>query len=115
MSPANILLVEDTEVNLVIATQPLEELGHHVEIANNGAEAVEKVSQAIYDLILMDCFMPVMDGYEATRRIRDFETHNNREPEPIIALTADVSTEIKTKCESAGMDDFLESYMKQTS
>lgn len=67
-------------------------------------QAVEKEG---YDLILMDCFMPVMDGYEATRLIRERESTLSLKPVPIVALTADVSKENREKCEAIGMVDFL--------
>ena len=107
MPASTILLVEDTEVNVMIATQLLEELGHTVDVSVNGEEAVKKVAENEYDLILMDCFMPVMDGYEATRLIRQYEKKHSKTSVPVIALTADVSVENREKCQSVGMDDFI--------
>ena len=109
MMPSTIMLVEDTEVNRLIATEILEGLGHKVLVAENGQEAVDTYQneQAQIDLILMDCSMPVMDGYEASRQIRAIEAQGELHMTPIIALTADVTKENQQKCQSAGMNDFM--------
>lgn len=104
---AKILLVEDTEVNRIIAEEVLTGMGHQVSMAENGQEALTCFEKEKFDLILMDCFMPVMDGFEATAKIRQYETVNNLKPVPIIALTADVTKENQGKCLRAGMNDFL--------
>jgi signal transduction histidine kinase/ActR/RegA family two-component response regulator len=100
-----ILLAEDNLVNEKVACRTLEKLGYEVGIARNGAEAVIAWETGAYDLILMDCQMPVLDGYEATREIR------RREPAgchiPIVALTAHAMKDDDRKCHAAGMDDFL--------
>ena len=106
-SVSKILVVEDTLVNQIIARSILEAAGHKVTIKNDGAEAVTATKKETFDLILMDCFMPVMDGYEATRLIRKFETDNNKYITPIIAVTADASEDNKQKCTDAGMDDLV--------
>ena len=100
-----ILLVEDNLVNQKVAVLMLERLGCRVDIANNGVEAVQAASANSYDLVLMDCQMPEMDGFEATRRIR-------QQPEsgkhlPIVALTANAFEEDRKQAMAAGMDDFV--------
>lgn len=103
---ARILLVEDTDINLEIATAILEDSGFEVEAAVNGKQASEKFLLSEFDIVLMDCLMPVMDGYEATRQIRKSDTHNAKSI-PILALTASALQETKDKCLTAGMNDFL--------
>ncbi|MFV3405037.1 MULTISPECIES: hybrid sensor histidine kinase/response regulator [Pseudomonas] len=101
---ARILLVEDNPVNQLVAKGMLSKLGCQVEVAAQGAEALDCLEQAAFDLVLMDCNMPVMDGYEASRRIRQ----SGRWPElPIIALTANAMPEERERCRAAGMDDYL--------
>ena len=98
-----ILLVEDVEFNVMVAQRMLKNWNAEVDLAENGAIAVEKVKQGSYDLILMDIQMPVMDGYTATRNIRTFNTNV-----PIIALTASViTTDIEAKAIQIGMDGCL--------
>ena len=106
-SVSKILIVEDTLVNQIIARAILEGVGHRVTMANDGAEAVTIAKNESFDLILMDCFMPVMDGYEATRQIREFETDNNQPLTPIIAVTADASEDNIQKCTDSGMNDLV--------
>jgi hydrogenase maturation protease len=103
-SGGRILLVEDNEVNQEIAVALLEDEDVVVEIANHGREAVDMVAKRDYDLILMDMQMPVMDGLEATRQIRERELGRRI---PIIAMTANAFEEDRQKCKDAGMDDFL--------
>jgi len=102
---AAILLVEDNPINQKVMVRMLGSLGFDVEIAETGLAAVEMLKQRLYDLILMDCLMPVMDGYEATRIIRQGENGGPRTP--VIALTASALAEDRHKCEAAGMDDYL--------
>jgi len=111
---ANILVAEDNEINQDIAIRILEGMGCKVSIAADGAVATRLLTQDKYDLVLMDCEMPGMDGFEATKRIREMEdgaekagTFANGTRIPIIGLTAYASDEARARCLSAGMDDFL--------
>ncbi len=102
-----VLVAEDVETNQRIAQEMIEMLGYSVDIARNGKEAVEKFRAANYLLVFMDCQMPVMDGYEATAEIREFEKISKRKPTPIVALTAGTSREERERCRDAGMDQHL--------
>lgn len=102
----SILLVEDNEINQEIAGEFLRMLGVRTDFASNGAEAVEKVKQETYDLILMDIQMPVMNGLEATRRIREYEAPFGRFV-PIIAMTANAMSGDREKSIDAGMNDHI--------
>ncbi len=111
MLKGKVLLVEDNEVNQLVAGAMLEHWQVEYVIAANGQEAVEKWREHKPDLILMDCQMPVMDGYEATRTIRTQEKKPQRIP--IIALTANGTQGDREKCFSAGMDDYLTKPFKE--
>jgi len=103
-----ILLVEDNLLNQRIVTFSLKKYNHEVTIANDGVEALERFKEQKFDVILMDIMMPVMDGLEATVKIREIEsldTFNKRTP--IIALTANTMDNDRDKCISYGMDDFM--------
>ncbi|KWW13390.1 hybrid sensor histidine kinase/response regulator [Pseudomonas putida] len=101
---ARILLVEDNPVNQLVAKGMLAKLGCQVQLATQGAEALELLELDDFDLVLMDCNMPVMDGYEASRRIRQ----SGRWPDlPIVALTANAMPEERERCRAAGMNDYL--------
>ncbi|MDA0781905.1 MAG: response regulator [Rickettsiales bacterium] len=102
-----VLLVEDNRVNQMVAKQMLEDCGCVVTIANNGKEAVDVVKVKRFDLILMDCQMPIMDGYQATKLILEHYRDNQYLCPPIIALTANALVGDKEICLNAGMTDFL--------
>jgi CheY-like chemotaxis protein/HPt (histidine-containing phosphotransfer) domain-containing protein len=110
-SHARLLLAEDNPVNQDVAVTMLELLGCQVDIANNGQEALEAHKRTQYDLILMDCQMPEMDGFEATKAIRAQETAAIVSPPrpwlPIIALTANAMSGDRERCLAVGMDDYL--------
>ncbi|MCP4598015.1 response regulator [Neptuniibacter sp.] len=110
-SGTKILVVEDNQVNQMVITGVLQELGFAAEVAGNGVEAVEKLQHSVpenrYSLILMDCQMPEMDGYEATRWIRSGKAEQSNISIPIIAMTANAMAGDREKCIAAGMDDYL--------
>ena len=99
-----VLLVEDNATNQLVAKSMLEKLGLSLDIAENGEQALENMLASEYDLVLMDCLMPILDGYEATRTWRHQETGKRI---PIIALTANAQQEDRNKCMESGMDDYL--------
>jgi CheY-like chemotaxis protein len=105
-----VLLAEDNEINALVAQASLAHLGLEVEHVVNGFGVVERVCQtgsSRPDLVLLDCQMPEMDGFEAARRIREHELQNGLPRLPLIALTANVFPEDREQCRAAGMDDFL--------
>ncbi len=106
MARTKVLLVEDNAVNRHLAMKFLNGLACDVEVAENGIEAVEKARSGEFGLILMDCLMPEMDGYEATRLIRQQQAATQRRV-PIVALTANALTSDRQECFAAGMDDYL--------
>lgn len=106
-SKAHVLVAEDMEINRRIAQTMLTMLGCSVDMVDNGAEAVKCFKERHYDLVLMDCQMPILDGFEATRAIRDFETKQQSPAVPIIALTAGLNAEDKTRSLQAGMTGHL--------
>ncbi|MDZ4798379.1 MAG: response regulator [Bryobacteraceae bacterium] len=105
-SPSWILVAEDNLVNQKVVSRLLEKRGHRVDIAANGREAVEMWSQFPYDLILMDCQMPEMDGFEACRQIRKSEAVSGTRL-PIVALTAHATSQESARCLASGMDHVL--------
>jgi CheY-like chemotaxis protein len=106
LPPLQILLVEDSLVNQRLATALLEKQGHTVEIAANGGEAVAACTTRVFDVVLMDVEMPIMDGFEATRQIREREIASQKHL-PIVAMTAHARKGDRERCLEAGMDDYI--------
>ncbi len=103
-----LLLVEDEKVNQMVISGLLEHLGYTVDIVSNGKEALKYFDKTLYDLILMDCLMPEMDGFEATREIRRLEQKEEKKSNtPIIAITAKAMKGDNQRCLEAGMNDFI--------
>ncbi len=102
-----VLLIEDNMINQKVAMSVLKKKGFEVSVAENGKVGFEKFQANIYDFILMDIMMPVMDGFEATRTIREHEKNNNLKRTKIIAMTANALKEDREKCLAAGMDDYI--------
>lgn len=105
VAAGRVLLVDDNEVNRVVAKAMLERLGYEVEVMSNGRDAVSAADSGRYDAIFMDCLMPEMDGYEATARIRDSEGSGRHTT--IVAVTASALNGDREKCLEAGMDDYI--------
>ncbi|MBS4098364.1 MAG: response regulator, partial [Sulfuricella sp.] len=103
---SRLLVVEDSPINQKLTLAQLARLGYQADIADNGAKALEKLAQADYDLVLMDCQMPVMDGFQATQVIREKEQGTGRHT-PIVAMTANAMQGDRENCIVAGMDDYL--------
>ncbi|MDH5546099.1 MAG: response regulator [Gammaproteobacteria bacterium] len=114
-SSPTVLVVEDNPVNLMVVTEMLEGYGCLATPAGNGIEAVAAVTAAQFDLILMDCQMPEMDGFEATEKIRKFQRidSGNRKETPIVALTANAMNRDKEQCLAVGMNDYLSKPISQ--
>jgi PAS domain S-box-containing protein len=106
-SQGRVLLAEDNRTNQIVAAAMLNKLGYSADIVGSGAAAIESLRETDYDLVLMDCEMPEMDGYEATRRIRDGRAGTLNPNIPIIAVTADAMSGDREKCLEAGMSDYL--------
>ena len=102
-----LLLAEDNLVNQEVAVDMLEQSGYEVDIANNGEEALAALSKAKYGLVLMDCEMPVMDGFTATKQLREKEKLMQLPITPVIALTAHAIDGVRERCIASGMNDFL--------
>jgi two-component system sensor histidine kinase/response regulator len=100
-------LVEYNRINQIVATKILTKLNLSADIAANGIEAIDKLNSAYYDLILMDCQMPEMDGYETTKAIREAKAGKEPQDIIIIAMTANSMKGDKEKCLNAGMNDYL--------
>ncbi|MBI5625989.1 MAG: PAS domain S-box protein [Nitrosomonadales bacterium] len=103
----SVLVVDDHPVNRKLLKQQLQQLGLHTEDAASGAAALPLWSAGSFDLVITDCHMPEMDGYELARSIREMEQHDGRQRMPIIAWTANVLAEEERRCHVAGMDDVL--------
>jgi len=112
ITPRRVLLAEDNVVNAKLAVRMLERLGCRVDVASNGHEALKMVQSIPFDIVFMDCQMPEMDGFEATRAIRAWEgaSRVGQSPVtrlPIVALTANAMQGDRERCLAAGMDDYL--------
>jgi two-component system sensor histidine kinase/response regulator len=101
----NVLVVEDNEINQAVAVGFLAKIGYHSDVASDGLQALDMISKTPYHAVLMDCQMPVMDGYEATVELRRRE--GSARHMPVIAMTADALAENRDRCIAAGMDDFV--------
>jgi PAS domain S-box-containing protein len=104
---ARVLVVEDNAVNQAVAQGMLEKFGIHIDLAGNGEEAISTLQQLPYDLVFMDCQMPLLDGYEATRQIRDPQSKVRDHTIPVIAMTANAMQGDRERCLAAGMDDYI--------
>jgi CheY-like chemotaxis protein len=100
-----VLLVEDNELNQLVASNLLEKLGYRVDVASDGLHGLALFRERTYDAVLMDCQMPVMDGFEATKRIRRLDA--GRRHTPVIAMTAAAMSGDRERCLAAGMDDYV--------
>ena len=110
---ANILAVDDHPVNRMFVNKILAKLGFtHIDLAENGKEALEKIEANHYDIVLMDCQMPELDGYQATTILRELEAATGAKHLPVIALTANAMIGDREKCLKAGMDDYLSKPIK---
>jgi len=102
-----VLVVEDNPVNQAVVKKMLERAGLSPVTANDGVEALQAIEQETFDIVLMDCQMPVMDGYQATAAMRDREQQQGLMHLPVIAMTANVMAGDRERCLEAGMDDYL--------
>jgi signal transduction histidine kinase/ActR/RegA family two-component response regulator len=105
---AKILLVEDNPINQMVAQKMLEKVGLKPVLANNGVDALKQLNEQSFDLVLMDCQMPEMDGFDATREIRKLDIMAlNKQPLPVVAMTANVMSGDRERCLEVGMDDYI--------
>jgi CheY-like chemotaxis protein/signal transduction histidine kinase len=104
----NILIAEDNQVSTKVICGMLRKIGVSYEVTNNGEQAYEAFRKGDFNIVLMDCEMPIMDGFEATQAIRDWEKRNNKPEVPIIALSAHVMPQQKAMCMDCGMNDYIE-------
>jgi CheY-like chemotaxis protein len=105
-APISVLVAEDNPVNQKLAARILEREGFQVEVAANGEIALAMIAKSSFDIILMDCQMPVLDGYEATRRLR-LDANPEKARIPVVALTAHAMEGDREKCLAAGMNEYL--------
>ena len=103
----HVLLAEDNRVNQMVAVAILNKFGCEVTVAVNGEEALKSIDNDMFDVVFMDCQMPIMDGYEASSRIRNLADSHHSKNIPIIAFTANAMKDDDVKCKEAGMDDYL--------
>ncbi len=103
----HVLLVEDHPINQMLAVNILERAGHQVTVANDGQQGVDLFQQHVFDVVLMDMQMPVLDGVAATRALRAWEGAHHRRPTPVVAMTANAMASDKQACLEAGMDHFI--------
>lgn len=104
---ASILVVDDNTINQTVTQGMLEKMGVDIVIANNGADAVQRLETQTFDLVFMDCQMPVLDGYQATQQIRDPKSNVRQHDIPVIAMTANAMQGDREKCLASGMDDYI--------
>ena len=111
---SNVLLVDDNEINVLEASEFLSGIGITPDVAIDGQDAIDKLNQegSDYSLILMDCQMPIVDGYQATRLIREGKAGDKYKQAKIIAVTANALDTDRQKCLDAGMDDYISKPLK---
>jgi CheY-like chemotaxis protein len=108
LSETSVLLVEDDPINLLFAQKVFEKIGvRNFTLVENGQKAIECVKDQKFDIVFMDCHMPILDGYQATQSIRNLEVMGQNTPTPIIALTANAMVGDREKCINSGMNDVL--------
>ena len=103
----SVLLAEDNKINQALARAMLEEMGHQVTTADDGEQAIERLQEQQFDMVLMDGEMPGLDGYEVTRQLRELEQLKSKRRQPVVALTANALSGARDQCLAAGMDDYL--------
>jgi CheY-like chemotaxis protein len=112
--PVHILIAEDSESNQMLLSLYFTDSGYALDFADNGREAVTRFKKGSYGLVLMDIFMPVMDGLDATREIRTFEKERGLRPVPIVAVSANAFAEDRQRSMKAGCSDFMAKPIRKT-